>query len=223
MLRKGCDPKLIFDRKGNMLGFSTGADACAEHEGGTNAMQIALCPEFKTQNQLVTEFRSAIESGLIAKPEDFEFKSIAERKSIRNVEEIEFHEYKEGDSECAAIIYGAAPNWAIRELGPFSGLIGEQECLGGWDESSFAIAVSGPKNIRKLKALFNSMKAGNCLFGGTFFDDSKAYHAGVIVVDGSLFRPEHRSAIAKEDQRIKAKALKTYDTEKYLAGEVAKS
>lgn len=152
MLRRGYDSKLIFDRKAPLIGFSTGVDACCEHECGSNTLQASLCSSFESLDSKIERHLKSIRQ-----PESLSeqicLDTIYETKRIDKPDSILFEDFTENGESFGMIYFGASLADAKREILPISFAGRPLDCSGGWDKSSFAFAVRGQKLISKMNYL----------------------------------------------------------------------
>lgn len=210
-MRKGFEPVILLDKRGEIFVIATGADACAEHEGGSAAMQKSLCQGQAAENpdgQLIDALRQG---------KAVVYPALLDRKQInQNLEAICFKEGTDKLGRPQALISFSGRH--AHEL-PFdyselrSYKESEEHVTACWDSHSFAIRVVGEKWVKKLRRFAEKLKAGECLFAGTFMQDhAKEHLSGVIIAAQNGLRPEHREAIAKAQSqweaslRLKAKS-----------------
>lgn len=211
-MRKGYNPELVLDKKGNIFAIATGSDACAEHECGSAAMQRWLCSGFagkdsNMEQKLIEQLRQADkEPGRMAKllrlsPKPVAFPALLSQKVIdSNLQHIHFVEGEDKHlKQPAAVLWASdrqsTPDLNYRELSIWKA---ENEIAGAWDEDGFAFKVVGDKLIKKLKAFADKLKAGQGCFAGLFLADSGNRRlSGVIVALHTELRPEHKAALAK--------------------------
>lgn len=217
-MRRGYDAHLLFDKKGRLFGFATGADACAEHECGSKPMQQSLSQGalsfHREEATLVEQLRrklngekTLLERLLPEKP--VVYPQLIERKRLdRNLDKLVF--IKDVVDGQPAAVFGYSPRNHLREFGLTHGeLRFYNETIvvtGAWSEEAFAIAVRGQKLVDKLEEFAAAVKAGDGLFAGTFLERNEGQHlAGVILVRESMLRPEHKTAIAKAQTQFEEK------------------
>lgn len=208
-MRRGYDPKILMDKKGRIFGFATGADACAEHECGSQEMQSTLCQGARmvgsreeanflaTLRRKLSGEKSIIERFLPEK--ELVYPQLIERKRIdSNLDKLQF--VKEELNGVSVAMFGLSKyekeiRLDHRELNFFKE---DVNVAGAWDSGSFAISVRGEKMVKKMEDFAEAIKAGDGIFAGTFLENHDGEHlAGVIIVRDSMLRPEHRAAIGK--------------------------
>lgn len=211
-MRKGFEPKLFFTRRGELLAFSTGSDACAEHECGTAPMQAHL--SLFSDSQVLEGLALEARNGKVVK-----IPGLEQRKGIKkNLQDIKFFETKDVDGcDIGLLLFSPKQHierstdihpWILNELRFFD----KHEVSGAWDDESFAIAVKGTKNISALKAFHARLQAGNGIFAGTFLKEGEFSSAGgVCIAVTDLFRPEHRAGMnaaqAEFEKKFKLETL----------------
>jgi hypothetical protein len=220
-MRKGYNPELVFDKKGNIFAIATGSDACAEHEVGSAAMQRVLCTGFAGKDSnveatLIKQLREADkEPGLMARLLNLDKKPVAfpdllAQKIINNnLGDIHFVEgVDERLKQPVGLLWFSerhhTPDVNYRELAIFDK---EATCAGAWDERSFAFKVVGDKLIAKLRAFAEKLKAGQGCFAGLFLAGGTPRLGGVIIALHTELRPEHRAAIAKAQKEYEDNML----------------
>lgn len=202
MLRKGYDPALIFDRKGNLIGFSTGSDACCEHECGSNKLQALLCSRFESLDSKIERHLGVIKRSEPIGNQIY-VDSIYETKLIDNPDAILFSEFVEGGEKFAMMYCGVMLEVAKREIFPIRTVGHEMDCSGGWDSASFAFVVRGQKLITKLSRLYHSIQSKEAMFAGTFFEEKGSIHSGIVIVNRNSLRPENIQQLRKADLKAK--------------------
>jgi hypothetical protein len=228
---RGHDPDTLLDKNGEIFAISTGADACTEHECGSNEMQADLC-EFsgfrrRMPSGFVAQMVEALAANKPSMPSDdeiiallragkpVEYPQLIERKSInRNLDKLVFTRIEAGkDTFEPEAVFGYSPFGGVTLDNPQLSLYRDQELAGAWDAHAFAVRVRGKKLVNKLERFAKRVKEGDGLFAGTFLQDQpKKRLSGVILAVKSGLRPEHRQAIAKAQQeweaglRLKAKS-----------------
>jgi hypothetical protein len=236
-MRKGYDPRLILDKRGEIFAIATGSDACTEHECGSAALQEALCVQDEPAPGFLTRIAQKFgqenptpqlsESALIALLRDNKlttYPSLLERKRIvRQLDKVTFLEGVEDGVRVAVLGYSPGTPITLdeRELRIWSH-DGKQELTGAWDSRSFAFKVQGDKLVRKLKNFYEALLAKDVVFSGLFLSGSfKAQLAGVVLSRESALRPEHMVSLAKAQSEwetaLQLKALSRVDelTEAY--------
>lgn len=210
-MRKGYDAALVFDKKGEIFAIATGSDATAEHECGSRPLMNTFCEN--PEGRATSGWRGFLSRGGAASANGTEsvliealrnnkevsYPSLFERKKLQyNLDKLIFVEGAEKDGTPSAVL-GYAPHGPshIRvdhpELWP--GIRGES-VTGAWDEESFAVRVSGQRQVEKLHRFFEKLQKGDGIFAGTFLSDtSKVRLSGVIIALQSALRPEHKAAI----------------------------
>lgn len=207
MLRKGYDSKLIFDRKARLIGFSTGSEACSEHECGSNTLQASLCSGFESLNGKIDRHLNSIKANAPLS-DQICLDTVYKTKRIDKPGSILFEEFSENGESFGMIYFGASLADAKREILPISFAGRPLDCSGGWDKSSFAFAVRGQKLISKLKDLFQRIQSNESMFAGTFYEEKGVLHAGVLIIDRSSLRPEDRQRLKKADVKAKENLIK---------------
>jgi Fe-S-cluster formation regulator IscX/YfhJ len=221
-MRKGYNPELVLDKKGNIFAIATGSDACAEHEFGSAAMQRWLCSGYSgkdspVEQKLIEQLRKADEEASLAselpnmQPKTVEFPDLLSQKIIdSNLEHIQFIEGEDATlKKPAAVLWfsdrGTTPNVNYRELRVWK----DTETLAGcWDERGFAFKVVGDKLVKKLKTFAEKLKTGQGCFAGLFLSDSGTRRlSGVIIALHTKLRPEHKAAITKAQQEYESGML----------------
>lgn len=215
-MRHGYHARLAFSESGNLIGFGTGSDACAEHEIGSELMQQAMSSAFDSDDSIIT----ALKAG-----QQVVYPSTADRKRIhKNLDRIEFIEIsgRTPDEPPQAILgfwEGGETLAAFkRELEFCEGSDADKDVSGAWDESSFAIRVRGEKYVKALREFHAAMKGGRVLFAGTFLECGVPL-SGVVLADMRYLPEEARKAMADADAKfVSAIRLRaTADAPKLLA------
>lgn len=234
-MRRGYDPKLILDRKGNIVGFSAGSDACAEHEVGTEKMQRDLCSQAgqticpitgKLVNKREFERVAKGSAGLrdvgsreffdayFLSKKEIQFPSILEGKRItENLKKIRTEHFKDAEGQpCLALLYNAS-DWDVDQIKQFHKPLRQTPGFdgllnGAWGEGAFAFAVKGEKHIKKFEPFCESVMKGNAMFAGTFSESLDGQnHAGVTLYLYDALRPEHHTAIREAQKKYEESLL----------------
>jgi len=227
-MRRGFNPVIIFNKRGEIFAFATGSDATSEHEWGSKSMQEDLCNpegaapksvgllEKVTQACGITDPAPRTDPELIAAlraGKAFAYPQLLDRKALsKNLDRLQFITGVEKGQPVA--VFGYAPRRervAVdnRELMFYR----DEEYVGAWDEGSFAFKVRGEKLVAKLKQFAEKAQAGGALFAGTFLKVHEKEHlSGVILALRDDLRTEHLQAAAKAQAdweatlRLKAKS-----------------
>lgn len=250
-MRQGMNPVLVFGRKGEIIGFSTGSDACAEHECGSKEMQEVFCdyshqvshPLEKDKSLSFKEFETLIGNNqeLFEKyfkaEVDIEFPSLLARKRLtKNLDKIEFGTFTDSSGDTVAFLCAnSSSDYAKKSTRFYTPPFGrsvekfKDDCLyGAWDCKSFYFAMKGEKLIKKFEVFAKKVKEGGALFAGTFYSGS---HSGVLVVLEESLRIEHRVEIEKAQRdyelgcllKMGSKVLKDLNDLKYSLRKESKS
>lgn len=199
-MRKGFNPEILLDKRGQVFAIATGSDACAEHECGSARLMDSLCG-FPQEGQSDSALIAALRRG-----ESPQYPALVDRKRLtRNLDKVTFMEGTDGGQPVAVLgfsPYGEIPldHHELRSWASDSTIV-----TGAWCDSAFAIRVVGQKWVTKLKRFADELREGNCLFAGTFLNDTGHRRlAGVIIANEKSLRPEHRDAIAKAQSEWEA-------------------
>lgn len=192
-MRKGNDPSLHLEKKGDIFAIATGSDFCAEHEGGSKDMQQNLCMGQSHQDDsvLIQEYKNSKNES------EFNYSQILERKRInKQADAIRFIKSTEDGVEVAAIIFDRNFPKDCTDLTGELHTRGGKSISGAWDEDSFGFKVVGPKLIAKLEKFHAEMVGDGAIFAGIFLKQiDKERLTGVIIAIESKLRPEHMLSI----------------------------
>lgn len=203
-MRQGDYAKLVFTQSGNLLAFSTGSDACAEHECGSKELMSQLCNQAENDANVVAELKRRAQGKKtlverIVGQNDVEYPNILESKRIvKNPESLRFIEKEGKEPEAILSLSRHAIGFDSRELQfrTFISKWGDKDAIGAWDERSFALRVRGKKYVKALKAFYEDMKASKVVFAGTFMK-SRDLSGGVILANSKFFGEEIKEDIRK--------------------------
>lgn len=188
-MRRGTNPSILFDKKGRIFAITTGSDACAEHETGSNAMQRNLASGYRELDWHVENLKKTN-----AEPSLENTPTILEMKTIDRHDGIVFTEGMEGDEPFATICtLQNASEYSNRQMERCST---RTDCTGAWDEEHFGFRVYGEKLVKKLREFYQGIKEGDAFFAGLLLNAPCFKHtrnpSGVMVARKSMLRPEHR-------------------------------
>lgn len=187
-MMKGSYPRIIEAEAGQVLGISTGFNACQEHNINHEDLQRAL-----------TVLRYGIDDEIIAglrAGEHVNLPHILERmRLVKNLDQIQFREISDGDTPEALI--GYCEGDITDHLGQLQ-IQSNQSCAGAWDNRSFAFRVRGMQQVMQLKDLYRQMTLGNTCFASCFaFYDGEAQLDGVTIMVVDRLYPKYQEAVAQ--------------------------
>ncbi len=200
-MRKGYEPAVLMDPKGDIFAIATGADATSEHEWGSDNLMTELTGQVPFKRADIA--RALRERKLKQVPD------ILDTRVIKlDLESIVFQKGEENGEPVAALGYTARfhPMDLLKhpEL-RFSAFSEPKHLAGAWDDSSFGFKVKGEKLVQRLERFYQAMMRGACMFAGLFLTDQpKQRLKGVIICNTELLRPEHRAAMKKAQASFEA-------------------
>ncbi len=193
-MRKGNQPAVLMDPKGEIFAIATGSDATSEHEWGSDTLMTELSGHAPLKSADVARALKARQ--LKAVPD-----VLAPRSIVRDLDGIVLQRGKEQGEAVAAIGYTARGSELQLLRHPelsFSRFADPKDLAGAWDDSSFGFKVRGDKLVAKLEHFHAALHAGHGAFAGLYLADQRHPRlSGVIVCNTQLLRPEHRAAMKK--------------------------
>ena len=216
-MRRGFDAKLALSKAGTLVAISTGSDACAEHETGSAVLMGSLTGgqamnakayAVSIRKKPGTKLRDLVGVAL-------SYPDLIESRTIRsNLDKIVFDKRGEGDQVEAVLGFSALSEWSFgQQAGSGTGASAaelwndqelswgyrkDEEVVGAWDSRSFAVRVRGKVNVARFAEFAKVMKAGGCVFAGTFLDRWKGQSlGGVIIARRDRLPDECKAAIQK--------------------------
>lgn len=200
----GC--RLLFSNSGNLVGVSTGSDACAEHECGAKDLFEALTPGPSREAEVVRRLRA---NDPVALPHLLESRRIVAPQKLQ----LMVRESQDSRDHPEALWGFCAQNeltldWAERSMRfhERSAFGLDANARGAWDCGSFAIRVRGAKYVDALKAFHEGATAGDVVFAGAFFRQSDAdAPGGVVLARESFLSVDDRKALAVAQVQFESK------------------
>lgn len=193
-MRKGNQPALLLDSKGEIFAIATGADATSEHEWGSDCLMTELTGQVPFKRADIAQ--ALRERKLKAVPDVFD-----NRRIVLDLDRLVFQTGQEKGEPVAALGY-TARGYDLdllnhREL-TFNSFSEPKDLAGAWDDSSFGFKVKGDKLVARLERFYQALREGKGLFAGMFLTDQpKQRMSGVIICNTDFLRPEHRAAMKK--------------------------
>ena len=202
-MRRGNNTCLLMDDNGILFGFSTGSDACSEHECGSSRLQATLCAGASSllereEAALIKQLRAqANPKGILSRlfpGKPVSYPQLKERKTLNhNLDKLTLLKGTHEGRPVAVFGYSPLQGALMINHPELRFNKADQEVAGAWDERSFAIAVRGEKLVSQLEEFARAVKAGDGIFAGTFLDSS--LYAGVILARQSMRADTHQAAI----------------------------
>lgn len=209
-MRRGSNPTIMFDRKGNIFAIATGSDACAEHETGSMEMQRSHASGYRELDEYVRQLKKAsITPSIENTPSILDMKSIDKHDDMVFVEGV-----ANGEPFATFYSFSERNDFYNNELEKYSS---NRECTGAWDNRHFAFRVYGEKLIKKLRHFYDGIKENDAFFAGYLmgapcFD--KPRPSGVIIARKSMLRPEHHEYLRDAKQKYFDEVLLGYHSKK---------
>jgi hypothetical protein len=215
-MRRGTNPRLLWDAEGHLVAFGTGSDACAEHECGSRPMLQALTDGVQQNDALVDALRQA---------RTVVYPSLLEQRRIVRHDLLQFIEVPAtAEARCEAYFgFARCPLTECRnELNfphPAFSRGMNVDLAGAWSENSFAIRVRGEKLVTALRDFYQDVRKGHGVFAGLFLRG--AMLTGVVVANERRLTEEHRAGLSRAQAEYESKLrLRSRDDSAALAREM---
>ena len=208
-MQQGNYANLILTASGQLIAFATGADACAEHEGGSRRLMSTLCNQYANEGIIVSSLKKG---DIVTCPDLLESKRI-----VKTPPQLRFIE-KSGETPEAILYladYEVDFNYRHLHFSDFESKYRDPNVAGAWDDKNFAIKVRGDAYVNALREFNEAIKEGKVVFAGSFFkrdtENGIGQLSGVIMANSSYFTEEDKAAIARaqveyeSDLRLKAR------------------
>ncbi|MCC5612147.1 hypothetical protein LC612_36825 [Nostoc sp. CHAB 5834] len=194
-MEQGFNPRLLFTKTGNLMAFTTGSDACAEHEIGSNRLQRRLTAATHSLDEWADLYRH---NATVQIQPLLERKRIAAEKAKEHIEFITH----EGTEETAMLFSTERGNVPTLSFPSFKSELRDPDIAAAWDERDFAIKVRGKKYCKALRQMYEAMLNGDAYFGGTFLQARGSLQLeGLVFVNYRYLDDESKSKVksAQED------------------------
>lgn len=211
---------LIFTKKGNLVGLSTGSDHCSEHEWGIVKLMDSLCAAFESVDEAAKRMRSK-NSSIIKKHLEmimggFKYPEIIESKRIqKDNSRIFFVEEETSGMSCGWLFYhpeidSADDLYKIAIQFPKTIDGKTKEMVSAWCDYGFIIGVNGRRNIKALRNFHAAMREGHVVFAGKWLNRDPMHLSGIVLADVRYMSDKDKaniqSAQEKQNSQIRLKA-----------------
>ena len=213
-MRKGYEPRLVFDKKNRLVALATGSDACAEHECGIEHLmrKLGAMPPGKAEDAAIVQ---ALRAG-----EPVQYPDLMEKLRVTNMRALHFDVVGAdavlwSDFAGLSAEYNAVEN-LLKNTSEFSyphknfSSGRDLNIAAMWDDNSFAIKVRTPRYVKALQGFFEAAQRGDVMFGGRFFTSGDVRIGGIILVNREMLRTEHvqaqRAAQAAYEKSLRLQA-----------------